>query len=88
MAMKRHRDAMKRVRQNPRRRLRNREVISRIKTLRKRVISAATPEERSLALREVTSAIGKAAQKSIFHPNKAARWVSRIAKQINRIANV
>jgi len=79
--MNRHRDALKRARQAEKRRDRNTSALSRIKTLRKKIDAAATPEARAEALRAFTSATAKAGRKKILHQKTAARIVSRSAKQ-------
>ena len=81
--MLRHKDGIKRTRQNEKRRIRNRSVISKIKSLRKKVDAATTPEGRQEAINVVSSAIGKAAKRSIIHPNKASRMLSRITRRAN-----
>ncbi|MFA5257255.1 MAG: 30S ribosomal protein S20 [Opitutales bacterium] len=62
---------------------RNRVVISRIRTLRKKVASTAeTSEAGALATisGEFSSALDKAAKRNIIHPNKANRIKARLAK--------
>lgn len=78
--MLRHPDAQKRVRQDEKRKLRNKALISRFKTLRRKVWEAQDEESREVALREAKSAIDKAAQKSAIHRNKASRLKSRLEK--------
>ena len=79
--MLRHPDAVKRTRQNEKRRLRNKSVISELKTLRKNAL-AATGETKETEFRKAVQAIDKAARKSLIHPNKAARLKSRMAKKV------
>jgi len=76
-----HRDALKRARQAETRRLRNKSAIAELKTIRRGVIAATTPEEREKALRLMASALGKAASKKVIHRNRAARILSRLAKK-------
>jgi small subunit ribosomal protein S20 len=80
--MNRHRDALKRARQAVKRRERNTSAISKIKTLRKKIDAAATPEARAVALQEFTGATAKAARKGILHKKTASRIVSRSAKKV------
>ena len=79
--MYRHPDALKRARQAEKRRDRNASALSRIKTLRKKIGAAATPEERAKALRAFTSAAAKAGRKGVLHAKTASRIVSRSAKK-------
>jgi small subunit ribosomal protein S20 len=62
--------AAKRARQTGRRALRNRRVLSRIRTLSKRATSADAPASDTSAL---ISAIDKAAKRGIIHRNAAIR---------------
>jgi small subunit ribosomal protein S20 len=68
--------AIKWTRQSEKRRKRNLDVKTRLKTIFKKAKTNLTPE----ALRDVESRLDKAAQKGIIHPNKAARKKSRLAK--------
>jgi small subunit ribosomal protein S20 len=71
--------AEKRWRQSLKRRMRNRSVRTAARTQVKtvnRAIAAGEPDE--AALREAVSALDKAAEKGIIHPNNAARRKSRL----------
>ncbi|MBN1403825.1 MAG: 30S ribosomal protein S20 [Opitutales bacterium] len=62
---------------------RNRVVISRIRTLRKKVLSNATAGEAgalATASGEYSSALDKAAKRGVIHHNKANRIKARVAK--------
>ena len=72
--------ALKRVRQSEKRRLRNRAVRSRIKTMIKKFHAAGTREEKEALLREIYSLLDKAARKRIIHPNTAARRKAKLAR--------
>ncbi|MDF1714440.1 MAG: 30S ribosomal protein S20 [Akkermansiaceae bacterium] len=77
--------AEKRVRQIAKRTERNRAAKSRIKTLQKKAVTAASEgnnEEALKTFREFTSAVDKAAKKNIFQKNKAANLKSRTNKAI------
>ena len=69
--------AAKRARQTERRALRNRRVLSRIRTLNKRAASADAPASDISAL---ISAIDKAAKRGIIHRNAAFRRKARLAR--------
>jgi len=79
------RSALKRVRQNKTRNERNTSLRTRVKTLRKKTIVAAEAgkkDEATKALSEFASAVDKAAQKNIFHKNKAANLKSKAVKAV------
>ncbi len=69
--------AAKRARQTERRALRNRRVLSRIRTLSKRAAKADGPANDINAL---ISAIDKAAKRGIIHRNAAIRRKARLAR--------
>ena len=69
--------AAKRARQTEHRALRNRRVLSRIRTLSKRATSADAPASDTSAL---VSAIDKAAKRGIIHRNAAIRRKARLAR--------
>jgi len=75
--------AIKWVRQSEKRRVRNLSSKTRLKTLYKRALTAATDVS---VQRGVESAFDKAAGKGIIHPNKAARKKSRLARAVRRAA--
>jgi small subunit ribosomal protein S20 len=81
-----HKSAIKRARQNEIRRLRNKSVKTRIKTIVKDVRSAAAEtsgEDMSAKIRGVQSAIDKASKKGMLHKRTAARKISRLTKLAN-----
>lgn len=85
--MPHHRSAMKRLRQDAKRRLRNRSAKSRVRTVSKKVRALAEEgkkEEAADALREASSVIDRAAQKRVFHPRTASRLKSRLARAVAR----
>ena len=69
--------AAKRARQNPRRTLRNRSVLTRLHSLSKRSTGGSGKTEDSRAL---ISALDKAAKRGIIHKNVANRRKARINK--------
>lgn len=81
LLMERHKDALKKARQSEKRKARNQSAIAKIKTLRKSVEGAGTPEEKKTALARFASAVGKARTKGILHPNTASRIVSRTSRK-------
>jgi len=82
---KRTKSGLKRKRQDVKRAVRNRSVVSRIKTLVKQAREATAP-----AAGEVLAAIqalDSAARKGILHRNAAARKKSRLVRRANRASS-
>lgn len=83
--------AEKRLRQNRKRRARNRSWKSRARTARRRLLEAldAGADEETLRERlgEVVSLLDRLVSKGIFHANKAARWKSRLQRRVNRASD-
>ena len=80
--------ADKRVRQNEKRRLRNKAQRSATRTQVKKFIAAAEAGGRELAEKEfhlAVSAVDKATKAGIFHGNKAARLKAGLAARLNRV---
>lgn len=82
--------ADRRMRQNAVRRMRNRarrsEVRGEIKKLR-RLVAAEQFEEARQRLSKVYAVIDRTAQKGVIHRNTAARYKSRLARQLSARAN-
>jgi small subunit ribosomal protein S20 len=81
-----HKSAIKRARQNELRRLRNKSVKTRIKTMVKEIRSAAAETsgaDISAKINVVQSAIDKASKKGVIHKRTAARKISRLTKLVN-----
>ena len=79
--------AMKRMRTNKKRQLRNRMAKSAMRTAIKKAdaaIAEGTPEVAEQALRLALSHIGKTAKKGMIHRRAAARKTSRLMKRLNR----
>jgi small subunit ribosomal protein S20 len=82
-----HKSAIKRHRQNEKRRLQNRVVKTRMKTVTKKLVQAEKSGDSQAILNEfirAKSAIDKAAKKGVIHPNTASRKKSRLAKSVNK----
>ncbi len=78
--------AMKRVKQDKVKALKNKSTKNTLKTLTKRLeseVASKSAEGAATALKTVLSAIDKAAQKGIIHRNTAARKKSSLAKLVN-----
>jgi small subunit ribosomal protein S20 len=81
--------AIKRVRQESKRRARNRAVKSRMRTFVKHANDAIEQGDRVLALDAVRTAISeidRAASKGVIHSNNASRSKSRLMIRLNGLA--
>jgi small subunit ribosomal protein S20 len=74
--------AMKRMRQNERRRLRNRAVRSQMRTAVKLARSVQGPQQRA-GVEEAIRSLDKAVSKGVIHRNTAARKKSALARRLN-----
>jgi small subunit ribosomal protein S20 len=84
-----HKSAIKKMRQDKVRRLRNKAYKTRVKTVVKNVevaIMEKNKEAAEKALHEAVSVIDRVASKGIIHKNTAARKKSRLAKKVNAVA--
>lgn len=87
--MANHKSAIKKMRQDEVRRLRNRAYRSRYKTVVKSVeaaISQGNIEAAKEAFHKAVSIIDRIASKGVIHKNKAARKKSRLAKKVNALS--
>jgi len=78
--------AGRRMRNSARKNLQNRSAKSRLKTLEtnyRALVSAGKKDEATAALREVASALDKAAKTRVLHPATASRKKSRLATALN-----
>lgn len=83
-----HPSVIKRHRQSLKRRARNQETKSRLRTLIKKarqVIASQDREKASVEIREVNKALGKAVSKGIIKRNTASRWMARLSRSTTRI---
>ena len=83
--MPRHQSAIKRVRQNEKRRKRNQSQRSKMKTLIKKTMEATDKEEAEAAFKKASSYLDKMAGKDLVHENFAARKKSKLAKHVNNL---
>ncbi|MGM0454463.1 MAG: 30S ribosomal protein S20 [Thermodesulfobacteriota bacterium] len=82
--MANHKSALKRIKQNSKRRMRNRAVKTRVKTSEKQVRSAAKASgDVSGEMQKAQSVIDKAAKKGVIHRKTAARKISRLSRRAN-----
>ncbi len=86
-----HLSAIKRARQNEKRRLRNLQIRSTVKSSVKKVrvtIEGKDVEGAKKALLAAIPLIQKARSKSILHKNASARKISRLTRQVNALTVV
>jgi small subunit ribosomal protein S20 len=79
---------LKRARQAEKRRLRNRSVRSKVKTLTKNVLAAIENNDKAQVdstLKEAVKAISSAGSKGVLHRNTASRKISRLSKRANTV---
>jgi small subunit ribosomal protein S20 len=82
-----HPSVIKRHRQSLKKRARNQETKSRLRTLIKKArqaIASQDQEKASVEIRGVDKALGKAVSKGIIKRNTASRWLSRLARSAAR----
>ena len=76
--------AKKRLRQNEIRRMRNRRLVSRLKTALKKFSAAPTIAEQETLLPQTFSALDRAVRQGIVHRNKADRKKSQAARALEK----
>jgi len=81
--MPQHKSAEKRVRQNARRRLRNKANLSRMKTVAKKIRGAKDKEMAKGALKTASKVLDQLAAKGVIHKNKASNQKSKLTKFVN-----
>ena len=84
-----HKSAIKRHRQSLKRRERNIETKSKLRTLIKRArqaIETKNQETASAQIQAVNKALGKAVSKGIIKRNTASRWLSRLSRSAGRMS--
>lgn len=87
--MANHKSALKRVRQNEKRKEINRSNRSKLRTSIKKLRTALTGSDKTVSgelLLSSVSLIDKAVNKGIIHRNTAARHKSRLTKHVNALA--
>jgi small subunit ribosomal protein S20 len=83
--MANHKSAIKRIRANERKRLRNR---FQLKTTRTFIKKLRATKEKSVAqelLKKVSAMVDKLARKNIIHKNNASKKKSKLAKYVNHL---
>jgi len=87
--MAHHKSAIKRIRQNEKRRIRNRYYKTRIKNITKAVIAAVEAgdaEKAAEAMKKANRELHKFVSKGILKKNTAARKVSRLQAKVNALS--
>ena len=87
--MANHKSALKRARQNEIRRMRNKSVKTRVKSIVKDVRLSVSENSKEAALKKLEMAksnIDRAAQKGVIHKKTASRKISRLSKLVNTIS--
>lgn len=85
--MPRHKAPLKRMKQDKRKRARNRSVKAALKTAAKAVRQAPNAAEAAKLVPTTASLIDRAAKKHVIHWRTAARMKSRLAKRANAPAS-
>lgn len=89
LQMANSRSALKRVRKTQRETLRNKMIKSRVKTYRKRLVTAIESGDASVAqaaFNQLASAADKAGRSRVIHPNSASRLKRIYTKRIAALA--
>ena len=84
--MANHKSALKRIRQNEKRRLENRYWGKTMRNALKKARNIQETSELKAKLPEVVSLIDKLAKKGVIHKNKAANLKSGLMMHLNRMA--
>jgi small subunit ribosomal protein S20 len=83
-----HASAIKRAKQNERRRIRNLDIKTLVKSSIKKVRTAVEKknvEEAQKALQKTIPLIQKARSKGVLHQNTSARKISRLTREVNAL---
>lgn len=83
--MPQHKSAIKRVRQNTKRRDQNRVLRSQMRTLFKKVLKTTDKKEAEEAFKEATAYIDRMVTKGILHRNNAGNKKAQMAKHVNSL---
>ncbi len=83
--MPQHKSAIKRMRQNEKRKEHNRSRRSKMRTLVKKVFSTTEKEVAEKQLKEAVSYLDRLATKRIIHPKNAARKKSQLTNYVNKL---
>ena len=83
--MANHKSALKRIRSNEAKKLRNRYQHKTTRTFIKRLRETTDKAEAEKLLKEVSGMVDKLAKKNIIHANKASNLKSSLTKKVNSL---
>ena len=83
--MPQHKSAAKRVRQNEKRRTRNRYHRSRMRTMMKKLRQTEDKDQAQTLLQDTKAYLDRLATKGIIHKNKAANYKSKLEQHVNAL---
>ena len=86
--MANHKSALKRIRQNEKKRLRNRSARSEIRTTIKSALAAATEgkkEEANSIVKRASRLLDKSVVHGVHHRKNASRRISRLTKRVSSL---
>lgn len=84
--MANHKSAIKRIRANATKRLRNRYQAKTTRNAIKKLRTTSSKSEASDLLKKVVSMIDRLAKKNVIHKNKAANNKSKLTKYVNSLS--
>ena len=84
--MPHHKSQMKSLRKDAKRRLRNRAVMSQVRSMKKKLRTTTDVEEATALLPRVVSVIDKATKKGVLKKRTADRNKSRLTKYVGGLA--
>jgi small subunit ribosomal protein S20 len=84
--MANHKSALKRIRANETKRLRNRYQHKTTRSYVKKLRSTTDPSVAAEVYKTVSSMLDRLAKKNVIHKNKAANQKSKLAKFVNSLA--
>ena len=84
--MAQHKSAIKRIRQDEKKRLRNKSYKSRLRSETKKLVELDSKELAEIQFRKVESLLDRLATKRIIHPKNAANQKSKLARSLAKLA--
>ncbi len=84
--MANHKSALKRIRANEAKRLRNKYQAKTTRTFIKKLTTTTNKAEAQELFKKVSSMIDRLAKKNIIHKNNAANKKSKLARLVNKLA--
>jgi len=84
--MAHHKSAKKRIRSSERKRIKNKAIISKIKTNTKKVFTSNNKEEVEKLYKEAVSVLDRSVDKGKIKKNTAARKKSQLTRHLNGLA--